>query len=183
MLEAAGNVVLPDNGEAWHKLRNDDFTDVDLTHVSDGLVEIIIALLESQPLSRACMAEVLEAPALQVVQERMRQGVYSDELDQLPDLGLVPLGPSSPGGLSGAERHKVLPVRGALLQEAVVPFLADLAQCAPPAFAAASLTSRGSAASLASQPLSASDSVPEGSFDLSYPAPYVVEGPDAMDLS
>ena len=53
MLEAAGNVILPDNGEAWQKLRNDDLGDVDLSMISNSLIRLIEACLQSDPQRRA----------------------------------------------------------------------------------------------------------------------------------
>ena len=49
MLEAAGNVVLPDNGEAWQKLRNDDLSDVDLSNFSVSLVRLIKTMMSKEP--------------------------------------------------------------------------------------------------------------------------------------
>ena len=97
MLEAGGNVILPDNGEAWQKLRNDDFTDVDLSHLSDQLVELIFAVLDSNPDARPKVQDIVEHPILQAVMRRMCQGVTNSELDQLPDFELptIESGPAS----------------------------------------------------------------------------------------
>ncbi|KDN51424.1 hypothetical protein K437DRAFT_254837 [Tilletiaria anomala UBC 951] len=88
MLEAGGNVVLPDNGEPWLKLRNDDFTDVDLSHLSDQLVELIFAMLDSRPEARPSIDDIVQHPVMRAVQRRMALGVMNSELDQLPDFEL-----------------------------------------------------------------------------------------------
>ncbi|KAE8241059.1 hypothetical protein A4X13_0g7581 [Tilletia indica] len=82
MLEAAANVVMPDNGEAYQKLRNDDFSDVDISHLSDQLVEILTGsrgLLRSNPMLRPS-AEVLESnQTIARVRQWMSRGLTSEE--------------------------------------------------------------------------------------------------------
>lgn len=77
LLEAALNVVLPSNGEAWVKLRSDDFSDLDEHYVlrsemgdtsagsglpvlSNELVSVIKGLMRSSPLERTTLAELDE---------------------------------------------------------------------------------------------------------------------------
>ena len=84
LLEAAGNVVLPDNGEAWQKLRNDDLSDVDLSIFSTSLVRLIEACLHSMPEKRPTMELVQCHPVLLAVSRRVALGVQVSELDQLP---------------------------------------------------------------------------------------------------
>ena len=80
--------MLPDNGEAWQKLRADDFTDVDLSHVSDQFVEVVFSLLDSSPSARPTIDQIVEHPIVQAVRRRMALGVMNSELDQLPDFEL-----------------------------------------------------------------------------------------------
>lgn len=89
MVEAVGNVVLPDNGEPWQKLRNDDLSDVDFGGISISLVSLIRRLLSSQPADRPCVQDILHHPVVAATRKRMREGLSSSELDQLPDSDFV----------------------------------------------------------------------------------------------
>jgi mitosis inhibitor protein kinase SWE1 len=84
ILEAAGNVILPDNGDAWQKLRNDDLSDVDLSQFSMSLVNLIRACLASDPKRRPTVEDLHAHPVLRAVSERVAMGVEKSELDQLP---------------------------------------------------------------------------------------------------
>jgi hypothetical protein len=75
ILEAATNVVLPDNGTPWRKLREDDFSDVDLGHISDELVNVIVHLLSSDPVSRTTIEELQQHPVLSKMQALRRAGM------------------------------------------------------------------------------------------------------------
>lgn len=96
MVEAVGNVVMPDNGEPWQKLRNDDLSDVDFSMISVSLFRLIRSMLSSHPHKRPSVEEILHHPVLAAVQEKMREGLRASELDQLPDFDL----PRTRSGLS-----------------------------------------------------------------------------------
>jgi serine/threonine protein kinase len=64
ILEAAANVVLPDNGPAWHKLRSNDFSDVDLSRLSHELAVLLAAMLEKSPDERISVDDVITHPIL-----------------------------------------------------------------------------------------------------------------------
>ncbi|KAG9012704.1 hypothetical protein FRB93_001257 [Tulasnella sp. JGI-2019a] len=59
MLEAAGNIVVPSNGDAWHRLRHDDFEEVPLDGFSSTLVSFITTMLmASDPKKRPSVARI-----------------------------------------------------------------------------------------------------------------------------
>ncbi|GAA5885725.1 hypothetical protein JCM5296_000126 [Sporobolomyces johnsonii] len=62
ILEAAANVVLPDNGPAWQKLRSNDFSDVDLTRLSPLLVGLLEGMLNKSPDLRSTILDVARQP-------------------------------------------------------------------------------------------------------------------------
>lgn len=82
ILEAAANVVLPDNGLPWRKLRENDLSDVDTGHLSDELVYIIVHLLQSDPAQRTTIDELQAHPVVSKMQ-RLRQRGF--ELEGLPE--------------------------------------------------------------------------------------------------
>lgn len=51
-------MVLPDNGPSWHKLRSNDFSDVDLSRLSPPLVSLIAIMLEKSPDHRISIFDV-----------------------------------------------------------------------------------------------------------------------------
>ncbi|PWY99813.1 hypothetical protein BCV70DRAFT_212036 [Testicularia cyperi] len=85
LLEAAGNVELPDNGEPWQKLRRDDFSDVDLGMLSGTMLRVLERLLCSDPEGRPTIEEVMAMPTLQTVRSIMSRGLSASEMDQLPE--------------------------------------------------------------------------------------------------
>lgn len=80
--------MLPDNGEPWQKLRNDDLSDVDLSDMSESLLRLIKSMLSSAPHLRPTIEDVVEHPVVKAVSDRMARGLESHELDQLPELDM-----------------------------------------------------------------------------------------------
>ncbi|ORX85160.1 kinase-like protein, partial [Basidiobolus meristosporus CBS 931.73] len=72
-LEMAANVVLPDNGEAWQKLRSADLSDCDLDHVSTALVELILAMIDPDPLNRPTIDMILSHPDIQSISRSFQE--------------------------------------------------------------------------------------------------------------
>ena len=143
LLEAACSVEIPDNGEPWHKLRQDDFSDVDLEALSPAMQRMITSMLSSRPEYRPSAADLHASPALVAVREIMARGLHASELHQLPafhgrvetdDLeSLTPYPvPSSryyeppPSSEASGEDRKVVKLRGALIQEDLPAFLAEV---------------------------------------------------------
>ena len=56
--------MLPDTGPAWHKLRSNDFSDVDLTRLSPPLVQLLQAMLDQSPEERATIEQVQQHPVV-----------------------------------------------------------------------------------------------------------------------
>ena len=73
-LEAATNVVVPDNGLAWHKLRSNDFTDVDMSRLSEPLITLIQGLMNKNPDLRTTSNQLNVYPLINSLAElRLRQ--------------------------------------------------------------------------------------------------------------
>lgn len=108
ILEAAGDVNLPDNGEAWHKLRNNDLSDVDMSEFSVSLVRLIQRCLSADPTERPTIGDVCSHPVLQAVGASVAQGVQISELDQLPifDLPNTESSRSLASASAGASRSR-----------------------------------------------------------------------------
>ncbi|KAK7692978.1 hypothetical protein QCA50_004619 [Cerrena zonata] len=64
MLETATNIVVPDQGESWHRLRHDDFAQVDFMGVSDELTELIKHMMQSDPALRIEAGLVVAHPII-----------------------------------------------------------------------------------------------------------------------
>lgn len=94
LLEAAASVILPDNGEAWQKLRNDNLSDVDLSIFSTSLIRLIQSCLQSNPEKRPTAQEIQQHSVVQAVSKKVALGVQISELDQLPIFDL-PAGESN----------------------------------------------------------------------------------------
>ncbi|TKY86556.1 hypothetical protein EX895_004705 [Sporisorium graminicola] len=85
LLEAAGNVELPDNGEPWQKLRRDDLSDVDLSALSGPMLRVLERLLCSDAEQRATIDDIVALPTLASVRSIMSRGLSASEMDQLPE--------------------------------------------------------------------------------------------------
>ncbi|KEI39509.1 uncharacterized protein L969DRAFT_453269 [Mixia osmundae IAM 14324] len=64
VLEAAVNVVMPENGPTWHKLRSDDLSDVDFSKTSSELSSLLRSLLASKPCVRISCEAILSHPGV-----------------------------------------------------------------------------------------------------------------------
>ncbi|KAK2463166.1 hypothetical protein APHAL10511_004821 [Amanita phalloides] len=61
ILETASNIVVPDQGEAWHRLRQEDFSQVDLDE-SPELLDLIKQLMRTDPTLRIKAQETFDHP-------------------------------------------------------------------------------------------------------------------------
>ncbi len=64
-MEICGNCQLPDSGEAWHKLRNEDLSDVPFDDsLSQELVTLTHGLLRASPDERMNVQQILLEPSV-----------------------------------------------------------------------------------------------------------------------
>ncbi|KZT19079.1 hypothetical protein NEOLEDRAFT_1183715 [Neolentinus lepideus HHB14362 ss-1] len=61
LLETASNIVVPDQGESWHKLRQEDFRQVDMED-SPELFSLIKSMMRTDPALRLTIGEVWAYP-------------------------------------------------------------------------------------------------------------------------
>ena len=81
ILEASANVVLPDNGLPWRKLRENDLSDVELGHLSDELINVIVHLVECDPSIRTTIDALQAHPVIAKVQALRRIGLELENED------------------------------------------------------------------------------------------------------
>ncbi|EKM81062.1 hypothetical protein AGABI1DRAFT_56372 [Agaricus bisporus var. burnettii JB137-S8] len=60
ILEVASNIMVPDQGEAWHRLRKEDFSQVDLEENSEELILLIKHMMRTDPESRISARGIYE---------------------------------------------------------------------------------------------------------------------------
>jgi mitosis inhibitor protein kinase SWE1 len=77
MLEAASNIVVPDQGEPWHRLRREDLSQVELDGFSPELVDLLLCTLRTDPARRASASDVAGHPVV----ERARRAMEAHERD------------------------------------------------------------------------------------------------------
>ncbi|KAG5456703.1 MAG: kinase-like domain-containing protein, partial [Olpidium bornovanus] len=65
-LEMAANIILPENGPAWQKLRAGDLSDCDLPPdlISQSMVDLIRAMVDPDPARRPTIANLLSHPLI-----------------------------------------------------------------------------------------------------------------------
>ncbi|CAL1707700.1 unnamed protein product [Somion occarium] len=95
MLETATNIVVPDQGESWHRLRHEDFAQVDFTGVSRELVELIKHMMRSDPALRIEAGLVAAHPI--VIRARSHMEALREERG--PVFGASPLSSVGEGWL------------------------------------------------------------------------------------
>jgi len=96
ILETATNIVVPDMGEEWHRLRNDDFSAVDFTagrHPrSSELVLFIMGMMHSESSKRVTMAQVHDHPILSRARTAMAQKLAEAMANETSLFTASPLG-------------------------------------------------------------------------------------------
>ncbi|KAE9387925.1 kinase-like protein, partial [Gymnopus androsaceus JB14] len=72
ILEAAANIVVPDQGEAWHRLRQEDFSQVDLVD-SPQLLRLVQQMMQTNPSLRVGINGVYSHPVVAQARAKMEQ--------------------------------------------------------------------------------------------------------------
>ncbi|KAJ1982943.1 mitosis inhibitor protein kinase swe1 [Dimargaris xerosporica] len=66
LLEVAANIVLPDNGPAWQKLRSGDLSDCQFdTATSSDMIQLITQMLQPNPADRPTIDGIMALPCVQ----------------------------------------------------------------------------------------------------------------------
>ncbi|GAA5851080.1 hypothetical protein JCM9279_000313, partial [Rhodotorula babjevae] len=78
ILEAAANVVLPDNGPAWQKLRSNDLSDVGPSRLSPSLLDVLQGMLHKTPDLRAPIADVARHPVVAQLLSMLQASLCTD---------------------------------------------------------------------------------------------------------
>jgi mitosis inhibitor protein kinase SWE1 len=73
-LEIAADIVLPDQGVQWQKLRQGDISDCDFHGASDALVELIRCMIHPDPSARPSIDQVLSHPVITKILEERANG-------------------------------------------------------------------------------------------------------------
>ncbi|KAH0827406.1 hypothetical protein J3R83DRAFT_4062 [Lanmaoa asiatica] len=76
MLETATNIVVPDQGDGWHRLRQEDFSQVDLDG-SPELFDLIKSMMRTDPAKRVDIQTVHSHPVVRRVRSAM-EGMYTE---------------------------------------------------------------------------------------------------------
>jgi serine/threonine protein kinase len=63
-LEAAANIILPENGPQWAALRESDFSVVDFGNTSMPLIDLISSMLIPDPQKRPTASDILSHPLI-----------------------------------------------------------------------------------------------------------------------
>ncbi|KAF6760196.1 other/WEE protein kinase [Ephemerocybe angulata] len=90
ILETASNIMVPDQGESWHRLRQEDFSQVDW-HGSSQLLELVRQMMRTDPEQRVTIGMVV---GHEVQMEEMQRVAREEEgnLFDASALGRVPEG-------------------------------------------------------------------------------------------
>ncbi|EKM53975.1 uncharacterized protein PHACADRAFT_122634 [Phanerochaete carnosa HHB-10118-sp] len=78
MLETATNIVVPDQGDAWHRIRHDDFSQIDFASISTELIELLKGMMRSDPDLRVDAGMVCSHPV--IVRARLSMDELRKEL-------------------------------------------------------------------------------------------------------
>lgn len=74
MLETATNIIVPDQGDAWHRLRREDFSQVPLDTLSAPLAELLRSTMRAEPALRLAARVVCTHPVVARARRVMEKG-------------------------------------------------------------------------------------------------------------
>ncbi|KIJ49445.1 hypothetical protein M422DRAFT_27812 [Sphaerobolus stellatus SS14] len=97
ILETATNIVVPNQGDDWHRLREDDFSAVDFIATggvprSSELVSLIMEMMRADPERRLTISQVYHNPILTRAREDMARKLSKAMADSTPLFVASPLG-------------------------------------------------------------------------------------------
>ncbi|KAL0068849.1 mitosis inhibitor protein kinase swe1 [Marasmius tenuissimus] len=98
ILETASNIVVPDQGEAWHSLRREDFSQVDLDE-SPELLLLIRGMMRTDPAQRLRIEEVWGHPVVARARRKMEEMYSMAMKNGTPVFAASPLASVSAGFL------------------------------------------------------------------------------------
>ncbi|KAF5380622.1 hypothetical protein D9615_004544 [Tricholomella constricta] len=91
ILETATNIVVPDQGEAWHRLRREDFSQVDLDE-SPELLDMIRQMMRTEPSLRMSIHAVCDHPVVSRARAIMERVYIAAKRDGTSVFAASPLG-------------------------------------------------------------------------------------------
>jgi len=80
ILETASNILVPDQGEAWHRLRREDFSQIDLED-SPELLELIQQMMRTDPALRISVPAICAHPVVSRARTAMDRAYASAKKD------------------------------------------------------------------------------------------------------
>ncbi|KAF8757182.1 Protein tyrosine kinase [Rhizoctonia solani] len=98
LLECAGNIIVPAMGEPWHKLRNDDLSDVELDGFSPEIVDFIATMMRRDASRRPTMKDACDHGCITRTHTLMMRAI---ENAKKPGAGPTDVFRASPFGSEG----------------------------------------------------------------------------------
>ncbi|KAG5648561.1 hypothetical protein DXG03_003172 [Asterophora parasitica] len=98
ILETATNIVVPDQGEAWHRLRREDFAQIDLDE-SPELLDMIRQMMRTEPSMRMSIHAVCDHPIVSRARTFMERVYLEAKRDGTSVFAASPLSSVHPGFL------------------------------------------------------------------------------------
>lgn len=99
VLEAASNIVVPDQGESWHRLRQEDFSEVDCQG-SPQLQALILSMMRTDPAERSGIDSVCQGRVVCRARDAMERGHVEAMRKGLPVFEASPLAVPEEGFLT-----------------------------------------------------------------------------------